>query len=116
MEPRETTWHEVLIITGGLTPQVVTETVYALYRRTPDPLVPGKIVCVVTGGCLDLFGAPLDAALIRLQQELGIDADWRRRTGRPEADQCGLYVEAPCGADGESIDDIRSDSDAVRFG
>ena len=116
MEPERTTWHEVLIITGGLTPQVVTETVYALCTRALDRLVPAKIVCVVTGSCLDLFGAPLDAALSRLQRELGIDADWRRRAGRPEADRCGLYVEAPCGADGQPIDDIRSDSDAVRFG
>jgi CRISPR-associated protein (TIGR02584 family) len=116
MGPEHTPWHEVLVITGGLTPQVVTETVYALTTRTPDRLVPAKIVCVVTGSCLDLFGAPLDAALSRLQRELGIDADWRRRTGRPEADQCGLFVGAPFGADGQPIEDIRSDNDAVRFG
>jgi CRISPR-associated protein (TIGR02584 family) len=116
MEPRQTHWHEVLIITGGLTPQVVTETVYALVRRASDPLVPAKIVCAVTGGCLDLFGAPLDTALERLQRELGIEADWRRRTKAPATGKYGLYVEAPRSADGRVIADIRSGDDAVRFG
>jgi hypothetical protein len=49
-------WHDVLIVTGGMTPQVVTETVYELARRVPDRFVPAKIVCVVTGGALGGFG------------------------------------------------------------
>lgn len=112
----QTSWHEVLIITGGLTPQVVTETVYALARRVPDPLVPAKIVCVVTGRSLDRFGTPLDAALDQLQRELGIEADWRRRKGSAAGGECGLYMEAPRGPDGEVVDDIRSGVDAGCFG
>jgi CRISPR-associated protein (TIGR02584 family) len=116
MEAREANWREVLIVTGGMTPQVVTETVYALARRAPDPLVPAKIVCVVTGGALDGFGEPLAAALERLRGELGVGADWHRRTSSSLAGDRGLYVEVPLDSDGRVIEDIRSDSDAVQFG
>jgi CRISPR-associated protein (TIGR02584 family) len=109
-------WREVLIVTGGMTPQVVTETVYALAHRAPDPLVPAKIVCVVTGGALDGFGKPLEAALGRLQCELDVEADWKRRASSSQAGDRGLYVEVPLDTDGQVIEDIRSDREAVRFG
>jgi CRISPR-associated protein (TIGR02584 family) len=116
MAPLQSGWHEVLIITGGLTPQVVTETVYALSKRAPDPLVPAKIVCAVTGRSLSGFGEGLDGALERLRCELGLDTDWHRRTGSSGESGCGLFVEAPRGADDQAIGDIRSGADAARFG
>jgi CRISPR-associated protein (TIGR02584 family) len=76
MDATRDAWREVLIVTGGMTPQVVTETVYALAKRAPDPLIPAKIVCVVTGGSRQRFGAPLAEALASLCDELGIAAAW----------------------------------------
>jgi CRISPR-associated protein (TIGR02584 family) len=116
MEARQDKWREVLIVTGGMTPQVVTETVYELARRVSAPLVPAKIVCVVTGGALDGFSKPLEAALGRLRGQLDTAADWQRRKSASHLGDRGLYLEVPRDGNGRVIEDIRSDSDAVRFG
>jgi CRISPR-associated protein (TIGR02584 family) len=117
MDATRDAWREVLIVTGGMTPQVVTETVYALAKRAPDPLIPAKIVCVVTGGSRQRFGAPLAEALASLCDELGIAAAWGRRPSPPAPPNPapGLMIEVLCDADGGVIDDIRSDGDATRF-
>jgi CRISPR-associated protein (TIGR02584 family) len=108
-------WREVLIVTGGVTPQVVTETIYALATRHNDPIVPSKIICVVTKGVVGRFGAELETALSGLQRQLGLTADWDRRERAWHTGLKGLYLELP--TDGSrAIDDIRSEIDAVRFG
>lgn len=109
-------YRNVLIVTGGMTPQVVTETVYALSRRSPEPFVPAKIVCAVTGGSREPFGVPLESALSRLQAELGIAVDWQRRLQAWHMGETGLFIAVPSQGDGSAVDDIRSDDDAVRFG
>lgn len=107
---------EVLIVTGGLTPQVVTETVYALVTRGVNPIVPTKIVCAVTGQVQKRFHDELDAALVRLRRELAIEADWGLRPLSWDAGRAGLFVAVPTGAEGGIVQDIRSDSEAVAFG
>jgi CRISPR-associated protein (TIGR02584 family) len=106
---------EVLIVTGGMTPQVVTETVHALASRELDPIVPAKIVCVVTAGVAARFGEPLAAALERLRQELVVKADWRRTATPWRSARTGLFVEFPHHEDDRPVQDIRSNKDAVRF-
>lgn len=108
-------WREVLIVTGGMTPQVVTETVYALATRENDRIVPAKIVCVVTGSVADRFGEPLEVALDRLRGQLGVSADWTRRLTVWHSGRDGLFVEYPRHADDSPVRDIRSDEEAVRF-
>jgi CRISPR-associated protein (TIGR02584 family) len=107
---------EILIVTGGLTPQVVTETVYALVKRKADPLVPTKIVCAVTGQVRQRFENELDAALARLRRELAIEADWAYRPISWERGREGLFVAVPRSAADEVVNDIRSDGEAVAFG
>ncbi|MGH7108999.1 MAG: CRISPR-associated ring nuclease Csm6 [Stellaceae bacterium] len=118
MPDRPQRWREVLIVTGGMTPQVVTETVFALARRERDPIVSTKIVCAVTGGSVARFGDPLalEAALARLKTELAVAADWQRRPRAWHTGTTGFYVAAPQKADGGTVDDIRSDADAVAYG
>lgn len=107
---------EVLIVTGGQTPQVVTETVYALVTRDVDPIVPTKIVCAVTSQVQERFRNELDGALVRLRRELEIEADWGLRPLAWDAGRAGLFVAVPVGPDGAAVQDIRSDAEAVAFG
>jgi CRISPR-associated protein (TIGR02584 family) len=108
-------WREVLIVTGGSTPQVVTETLYALASRNKDPVVPGKIICVVTLGVSGGFGTQFEARLARLRSELGLPIGWERGNDRLR-DPEGLFVVFPEARDGIAVSDIRSDLDAVAFG
>ncbi|MGH7100428.1 MAG: CRISPR-associated ring nuclease Csm6 [Stellaceae bacterium] len=107
---------KVLIITGGMTPQVVTETVYALATRQPDPMIPTKIICAVTGGAAERFGAPLEEALARLKRQLDINADWEAQSADWRVAETGLFLAVPRGEDGTAIDDIRTERDAILFG
>jgi CRISPR-associated protein (TIGR02584 family) len=108
-------WDNVLIVTGGLTPQVVTETIYALATRSPGPFIPAKIVCVVTKTVADRFGGQFEAALARLKHEVSIEATWDRSSEDWRKAAIGLFVEYPRYPGGAAVEDIRSDDDAVRF-
>ena len=85
-------WRETLIVTGGSTPQVVTETIYALASRQIDPIVPSKIICVVTKGVADVFESQLENALSRLKQQLSVSVDRDRRERSGADDNAGLFV------------------------
>lgn len=108
-------WREIVVVTGGVKPQVATETLYALARRPVDPIVPDKIVCVVTQGVAAGFGPEFERQLARLRANLGLAPGWRR-DGDRLAGREGLFVVFPVGRDGAPIDDIRSDADAAAFG
>lgn len=114
--PRRKSWNNVLVVTGGSTPQVVTETLYALATRAPEPFVPAKIICVVTKGVANGFGAPFEAALDRLKIEQNLTTDWDRRTQAWHAAATGLFVEYPRSPQEQPVDDIRTDEDAVYYG
>lgn len=109
-------WREVLVVTGGSTPQLVTETIYALARRVEDPIIPTKIICTVTKGVANGFGGAFEKELLRLQQSLCLSCDWERRERAWHTAETGLFVEFPSYENGRPVEDIRSDTDAVRFG
>jgi CRISPR-associated protein (TIGR02584 family) len=98
-------WHEVLIVTGGSTPQVVTETVFGLSRRSPDPIVPDKVICIVTNGVSSRFKQELPGQLTNLAAAWKIPLRWKK-----------VNVEIVQSADGTLIDDVRSHEDAIRYG
>jgi CRISPR-associated protein (TIGR02584 family) len=109
-------WREVLIVTGGSTPQVVTETIYALGKRAPEPIIPSKIICVVTKGVADRFGCTFETALGKLKSELKARGDWERRLQDWHSETTGLFVEFPHTQDGTPVNDIRTNDDVVLFG
>ena len=98
----------VLIITGGNTPQVVTETIWALARREHDRFIPDRLLLAITAGVRRRYddellndGGKLDA----LCTELGIPLIRARDAVRVPYDEAGKPIE-----------DIRSDADAQAFG
>ena len=98
----------VLIITGGLSPQVVTETVWALANRQPDPFVPGRLIILGTAQSAHLFEQELASPggkLDDLCSYLGIASLWDR-----------TELQYPRGTDGRPLADIRSNDDAIAFG
>ncbi len=95
---------KVLIVTGGTSPQVVTETVFALARRADDPFVPDDIICVVTKTVAKRFHAELEARLHELAAEWEIEEAWG-----------DVNVQIPT-VDGEWLDDVRSHEQTVVFG
>jgi CRISPR-associated protein (TIGR02584 family) len=102
---RSRQWRTVLIVSGGLSPQVVTETVFALATRAEDPCIPDRLICVVTNSVAARFEAELPGALGRLALEWGLDPRW----GEP-------VIRVPLDRDGASVGDVRSYEDAVAYG
>lgn len=98
-------WPTVLIVTGGMTPQVVTEAVFALAKRLDDPCIPIRVVCVATQGVAKRFEEELDCALLRLSQEWDIEPRW----GSP-------VVAVPASADDVPIADVRTYMEGVIYG
>lgn len=111
-----TDWRNVLIVTGGSTPQVVTETIYALARRKPSPFVPKKIICAITEGVRDAFGVRFTAALEALRSQLKLSTDWNCASQLLHESKAGLFIEFPRFSDGSPVVDIRTDADATLFG
>ena len=105
----QTPMTDVLIVTGGLTPQVVTATVYALslaYKKHgPQSFLPMRIICVVTGNVAERFGSHLENALSRLAEDVGLSVTWGP-----------LIIAVPKTASGDHLADVRTDDDAVLFG
>jgi CRISPR-associated protein (TIGR02584 family) len=92
----------VLIVTGGMSPAIVTETVWALGARRVPPFWPDRVFVVVTAGALErcqtsLLGSARKLAL--LSEELG----------RPSLKDATEIVPTAC-------TDIRSEADAIAFG
>jgi CRISPR-associated protein (TIGR02584 family) len=99
--------HRTLIITVGQTPQVVTETVYALLKA-PNPWIPNKILLATTRLAADLFASgSADRGLDPL-----VGAEGRLRLMYQELDLADSYVEPEvhpsCFPSGAYIDDVRS--------
>jgi CRISPR-associated protein (TIGR02584 family) len=95
---------DVLVALCGLTPQVVTETLWALHHRTP-PICPAEIWILTTENgrrkCREALLAP-SGALARYVRE------YRPRPGP----RCGpSQVIVLKGADGRPLDDVRSERD-----
>lgn len=108
---------KVLLLTLGSTPQVVTETLFALVNATPQ-WVPDRIVLATTGHGARLFRegrakddrnivAPMlgsDGMLARMLQELNL----------PLSLDC-VEVCVPCDTNGSPIEDIRTEEETKAF-
>ena len=91
----------VLLAVTGLSPQVVTETVYALWRRDPE-LVPTEVHVITTAlgaehARLNLI-SPAIAWLERLRREYGM----------PPIRFPPAHIRVIPGADGQGLEDRRS--------
>src|SRR5579885_2566058 len=96
---------DVLVAVCGLTPQVVTETLWALHHRTP-PIHPAEVWILTTERgrrkCREALLAP-SGAVARYVRE------YRPRPGP----RCGpAQVIVLKGADGRPLDDVRSERDS----
>jgi CRISPR-associated protein (TIGR02584 family) len=109
-------WRDILVVTGGSSPQIVTETLYALLRRGERPFVPNKIICAITQGVQEAFGTELEAALEALRRNFGLKVDWSRHDQVWQQCKVGCFVEYPRNAEGQPVWDVRSDADATLYG
>jgi CRISPR-associated protein (TIGR02584 family) len=95
----------VLIAVTGLSPQVVTETVFALATRAPEPWIPDEIVLITTAR-----GAE-NARLQLLSEQPGwfhrLCAEWSLAGIHFEADSIRIMRRS----NGSILDDIRDDAD-----
>jgi len=96
----------ILIITVGTTPQIVTETVHALLSRS-DPFVPHEIHLVTTTRAAAAFAPVMGRGgkLRQLYAALGREADFVDPVLVPVLD-----------ARGEPVGDVRTEPEAIAFG
>lgn len=98
----------ILIAVCGLTPQVITETLYALYQqgRMPDAV---RILTTRKGkdACNSLLLSPVDGAYYRLLDEYGIDRD--------RIDFSVRHILTPCDESGQEPDDIATEEESEQF-
>lgn len=99
---------DVLVITGGLAPQLVTETLYAMAvnpgRRARDAFWPDRVIVAGTAANRRVFA---ERGLDKRVDDLCLIV----RKPRPP-----LTLLTPLDAQGREIDDIRTDDDAEAFG
>ena len=105
-----TTWRKILIISGGASPAVVTETVWKLFQRDP-PFVPDAIHLVMTSHA---------ESLCQRRGLLGADgklAELFRAFGHtyiePQID-IPLYTSGP--QEGQKTPDIRDETENILYG
>jgi CRISPR-associated protein (TIGR02584 family) len=94
----------ILVVSGGFSPQVVTETVYALARRAEGKPRIARLISVVTQDVALRFETELPAALDRLAGDWSLDLHGLR----PE-------VVVPRDPTGRSISDVRSFAEGVAY-
>lgn len=104
MQPHEYP-RRILLAVTGLSPQVVTETVYALTQRQSPPFVPTEIYLVTTAK-----GAKR-AQLTLLSEEPGWFHRLRKDYGLPAIRFDEKHIHVLRGADGRPLDDIRTPQD-----
>ncbi len=95
----------VLMISTGATPQIVTETLWALAKKS-KPFIPDELILITTQSCVDHWydilikpGSKLD----ELKKHLNMP-DFR------------IKIEVPKAADNSVVDDLRSVDDVASFG
>ncbi len=94
----------ILLIATGMSPQVVTETLYAL-SRGPRPFLPTEIHLVTTAEGRDR------ARLTLLLPEQGLFHQLRSDYGLPEMGFSELNIHVVCGEGGGELSDIRTPED-----
>lgn len=98
----------ILIAVCGLTPQVITETLYALHQqsRMPDAV---RILTTRKGkdACNALLLSPVDGAYYRLLDQFGI--------ARDRIDFSVRHILTSCDESGREPDDIASEEESEQF-
>ena len=104
----------VFLASAGATPQVITETLYALARQ-PEPWWPQRIIIVTTGDAAGIFrnGHPARGVppLLGAQGKLAAMA---RALGHPLADGC-VSVVVPARPGAGALRDVRSREETEQF-
>lgn len=98
---------QVLLVVTGLTPQVVTETIYALWKRDPA-LVPSEVHLITTARGAD------HARLNLLSPRIDWMGQLQRDYPLPAIAFSAEHIHVIPGPDGSSLEDIRSPDDNVR--
>lgn len=91
------TKRDVLVSVSGLTPQIVTETLWALVKNTDPPFVPDEIVIITTQAGARLLDERLlgpDGALRRFCDEFGVEPVPELRVVSIEEDDIRLVEES----------------------
>ena len=100
----QTPARRVLLVVTGLTPQVVTETLFALAQESPDALPNELHVLTTTEGAER-------AKLALLSEQPGWFHRLRLDHGLPPIDFGLQHIHVLCGADGNPLSDIRTAQD-----
>ncbi|MGL5948631.1 MAG: CRISPR-associated ring nuclease Csm6 [Aeromonas sp.] len=91
----------ILLAVSGMTPQIITETIYGIYRQDPSKLPTQIEVLTTTGGrerlTQNLLGP--DSPLLRLQQDYQL----------PAITFSAANIHVPVGDDGTALDDVRTE-------
>jgi CRISPR-associated protein (TIGR02584 family) len=102
-------WNNILVITVGESPPVVTETVWALFNRhgggKPDPFIPQQIHLVTTERGRMRFGAELVGPGKKLEQLF-------RAFGHPAP---VVEVNLPVAVTGAELGDIRTEAENIAY-
>ncbi|MEB6605836.1 CRISPR-associated ring nuclease Csm6 [Aeromonas sanarellii] len=91
----------ILLAVSGMTPQIITETLYGIYRQDPAKY-PSRIEVLTTGEGRDRLVKNLlgdDNPLTRLQQDYQL----------PPITFELADIKVPCGDDGQPLEDVRSE-------
>ncbi len=99
--------HRILLAVTGLSPQIVTETLYALAVARQPAWVPTEIQILTT------FRGAENARLNLLSEEPGWFHRLRRDYGLPEIAFDAADIHIMCRADGAMLDDIRDEVDNI---
>lgn len=91
----------ILLAVSGMTPQIITETLYGIYHKDPAKY-PSRIEVITTGEGRERLAKNLlgdDSPLIRLQQDYQL----------PPLTFTLSDIKVPCGDDGQPLEDVRSE-------
>ncbi len=102
-----TKWKEVLILAVGMTPQIVTETIYALATRTP-PILPDEVWVITTG----LGKRVVEEALIANGVLRALVAEYGLKPVPLDTSSFVLVTDPS----GRALDDITTDKDNEAMG
>jgi len=99
----------ILLAVSGLSPQILTETLYALAVEQQPPYVPTEIYLITTS-----TGAKRAEESL-LSDDLGWFARLRQDYALPAIAFTADHIEVPCDPDGEPMADIRTLEDNMRM-
>ncbi|NJM32165.1 MAG: TIGR02584 family CRISPR-associated protein [Limnobacter sp.] len=98
----------ILICVTGLSPQIVTETLYALCVASEQPWIPHEVWLITTRRGAD------NARLMLLSEQPGWFKKLLQEWQIPQIDFDEKHIHILMGSDGQPMDDIRDDTDNAK--